>query len=106
MSSQKVGSLKVPMFDKGNYNLWKKRMLLYLRAADPRYIKVLQKGPYIFEIQDPNDVERMIPKNPENYTDKENELDNLDARLQALLMEAMDDDMSHQIVVCESGKHM
>ncbi|XP_074374572.1 uncharacterized protein LOC141714981 [Apium graveolens] len=106
MSSQKIGGLKVPKFDKANYNLWKKRMLLYLRAADHIYIKVIKKGPFVFEIEDPNDDEKRIPKNPDDYTEKDIALDSLDAKVQHLLMESMDDDMSHQIVVCENAKHM
>ncbi|XP_074355324.1 uncharacterized protein LOC141694519 [Apium graveolens] len=106
MSSQKIGGLNVPKFDKANYNLWKKRMLLYLRAADHRYIKVIEKGPFVFEIKDPNNDEKRIPKSPDDYTEKDIELDSLDAKVQHLLMESMDDDMSHQIVVCENAKHM
>ena len=81
MSSQKIGGLKVPKFDKGNYNLWKKRMLLYLRAVDHRYIKIIQKGPYVFEEVDPENTEKRIPKNPDNYTEKEIELDGLDVKV-------------------------
>ncbi|XP_074377221.1 uncharacterized protein LOC141718736 [Apium graveolens] len=106
MSSQKIGGLKVPKFDKANYNLLKKRMLLYLIAADHRYIKVIKKGPFVFEIEDPNDDEKRIPKNPDDYTEKDIELDSLDAKVHHLLMESMDDDMSHQIVACENAKHM
>ncbi|XP_074352748.1 uncharacterized protein LOC141691896 [Apium graveolens] len=106
MSSQKIGGLKVPKFDKANYNLWKKMMLLHLRAADHRYIKVIEKGPFVFEIEDPNDDEKRIPKNPDDYTEKDIELDSLDAKVHHLLMESMDDDMSHQIVVCKNAKHM
>ncbi|XP_074323206.1 uncharacterized protein LOC141660144 [Apium graveolens] len=106
MSSQKIGGFKVPKFDKANYNLWKKRMLLYLRAADHRYIKVIEKGPFVFEIEDPNDDKKRIPKNPDDYTEKDIELDSLDAKVQHLLMESMDDDMSHQTAVCENAKHM
>lgn len=106
MSSKKVSGLKVPKFDKANYNLWKKRILLYLRAADHRYIKIIQNGPYVFEEVDPNDSERRITLDPSRYTDKEYELDGLDASVQNILMEAMDDDMGHQIVVCENAKHM
>ncbi|XP_074342215.1 uncharacterized protein LOC141679680 [Apium graveolens] len=106
MSSQKIGGLKVPKFDKANYHLWKKRMLLYLRDGDHRYIKVIEKGPFVFEIEDPNDAEKRIPKNPDNYTEKDIELDSLDAKVQHLLMESMVDDMSRQIVMYENAKHM
>ena len=47
MGSQKIGSIKVPQFDKDNYNLWKKKMTLFIKAANPLYMGILQNGPYI-----------------------------------------------------------
>ncbi|XP_074383251.1 uncharacterized protein LOC141724864 [Apium graveolens] len=47
MSSQKVGNIKVPQFDKSRYNLWKKKMLLYIRASNPEYMKVLREGRHV-----------------------------------------------------------
>ncbi|KAL8104625.1 hypothetical protein AgCh_028737 [Apium graveolens] len=63
MSARKVGSIKVPQSNKSRYNLWKKKMLLYIRASNPEYVKLI-------------------------------------------LVDSMDDDMSHQIMVYESAKHM
>ena len=47
MSSQKIGSIKVPPFDRVNYNLWKKKMTLYIRAANPKYEEYLRMGPFV-----------------------------------------------------------
>ena len=30
MSTQRVNSVKIPVFDKENYGLWKKKMMLFL----------------------------------------------------------------------------
>ncbi|XP_074323365.1 uncharacterized protein LOC141660290 [Apium graveolens] len=106
MSSQKVGSIKVPKFDKENYNLWKKKMILYLKAANPDYMEILNDGPHIPEMVDPDNERRTIPKPKSEWTVKENELVTLDDSLQLILIDAMDSDMCHQILVCESGKHM
>ena len=47
MSSQKIGSIKVPPFDRVNYNLWKKKMTMYIRVANPKYEEYLRMGPFI-----------------------------------------------------------
>ena len=47
MSSQKVSSIKIPQFDKSRYNLWKKKMLLYIRASNPEYMRVLREGRHV-----------------------------------------------------------
>ncbi|XP_074376921.1 uncharacterized protein LOC141718435 [Apium graveolens] len=106
MSSQKVGSIKVPKFDKENYNLWKKKMILYLKAANPDYMEILNNGPHIPEMVDPDNERRTIHKPKSDWTAKEKELVALDDSLQLILIDAMDSDMCHQILVCESGKHM
>ncbi|XP_074346934.1 uncharacterized protein LOC141685747 [Apium graveolens] len=106
MSSQKVGSIKVPKFDKENYNLWKKKMILYLKAANPDYMEILNDGPHIPEMVDPDNEQRTIPKPKSDWTVKEKEFVALDDSLQLILIDAMGSDMCHQILVCESGKHM
>ena len=106
MSSQKVSSIKVPKFDKANYNLWKKKMTLFLRASNPEYMDVLAEGPHIPEKEDPENPRHKIPKPKSEWTAREKELVSLDVSLQLILVDAMDEDMSHQIMVCESGKHM
>ncbi|XP_074347104.1 uncharacterized protein LOC141685928 [Apium graveolens] len=106
MSSQKVRSIKVPKFDKENYNLWKKKMILYLKAANPGYMEILNDGPHIPEMVDLDNERRTIPKPKSDWTAKEKELVSQDDSLQLILIDAMDSDTCHQILVCESGKHM
>ena len=106
MSSQKVSSIKVPKFDKANYNLWKKKMTLFLRASNPEYMDVLAEGPHIPEKEDPENPRHKIPKPKSKRTAREKELVSLDVSLQLILVDAMDEYMSHEIMVCESGKHM
>ncbi|XP_074327855.1 uncharacterized protein LOC141665773 [Apium graveolens] len=106
MSSQKVGSIKVPKFDKENYNLWKKKMILYLKAANPDYMEILNDGPHIPEMVDPDNERHTIPNLKSDWTTKEKQLVALDDSLQLILIDSMDFDTCHQILVCESGKQM
>ena len=46
MSMHKLG-IKVPSFDKDDYINWKLKILLYVRAANPKYIGILENGPNI-----------------------------------------------------------
>ena len=46
MSSQKVGSIKIPPFDKENYSPWKK-MTLFIKAANQLYMGILKNGPFV-----------------------------------------------------------
>ena len=46
MSTHKLG-IKVPPFDKDDYNNWKLKMLLYIRATNPLYIGILENGPFV-----------------------------------------------------------
>ena len=43
INTQKISSIKIPTFDKTNYTLWKKKMLLFIRMANPLYIQILKK---------------------------------------------------------------
>ena len=45
MSPQRVSSVKIPVFDKENYGLWKKKMMRFLQVANPKYLGVLKKWP-------------------------------------------------------------
>ena len=47
MSTQRVSSVKISVFDKENYGLWKKKMMLFLQVANPKYLGVLKNGPKI-----------------------------------------------------------
>ena len=81
MSSQKVGSIKVPKFDKENYNLWKKKMILYLKAANSDYMEILNDGPHKSEMMDSHNEIYTIPKPKSQWTAKEKELVALDDSL-------------------------
>ena len=47
MSVQKVGTVKIPMFDRENYAMWKKKMLLFLQVANSKFPVILRNGPLI-----------------------------------------------------------
>ena len=113
MSSQKIGSIKVPPFERANYNLWKKKMTLFIKAANPAYIGILENGPFVPMKIIPETVEdgvripqRSTPKEPTEYTDSDKEFIALDTGLQLIIVDSMDSEMSHQILNCTSGKHM
>ena len=53
MTTQRVSSVKIPMFDKNNYGLWKKKMTLFLQVENPKYLSVLKNGPKIPMIIEP-----------------------------------------------------
>jgi hypothetical protein len=44
MSNPRV---KIPVFDKINYGLWKKKMILFIQVANPKYLEILKTGPII-----------------------------------------------------------
>ena len=60
MSTQRFSSVKIPMFDRENYGLWKKKMVLFLQVANPKYLGVLKNGtkiPMVLELESiENDV--------------------------------------------------
>ena len=47
MSIQKVGSIKILKSDKDNYNLWKKKMDLFIKTTNSKYFEILDKGPFV-----------------------------------------------------------
>ncbi|XP_074336261.1 uncharacterized protein LOC141673416 [Apium graveolens] len=105
MSSHKV-SIKVPQFDKSRYNLWKKKMLLYIWTSNLEYMRVLREGRHV-SMKDHPELPNMRMSCPEaEWRARDKELIALDEGLQLILVDSMDDDMSHQIMVCESAKHM
>ena len=75
MSTQRVSSVKIPMFDRENYGLWKKKMMLFLQVANPKYLGVLKNGPKIPMVIEPERIEngvvvaaaRSYPKDPTVY---------------------------------------
>ena len=71
MTTQRVSSVKIHMFDKDNYGLWKKKMTLFLQVANPKYLSVLKNDPKILMIIEPESIEnnvvvaaRTYPKDP------------------------------------------
>ena len=74
MSSQKVGSIKVPQFDRVNYNLWKKKMTLFIKASNPLYMGILENGPFVPMKMIPESTvdgvrvpQRSTPKDPTEF---------------------------------------
>ena len=86
MSSSRV---KIPVFDRINYNLWKKKMTLFLQVANPKYLGILKNGlktPMVTEQEVALDgvvviVEMKYPKDPNDYTPTEKEEAALDMNL-------------------------
>lgn len=113
MSAQKVGSVKIPMFDKNNYDLWKKKMTLFLRVANPKYLNVLKTGPIIPMITELESIvdgvtlpARMYEKDPKTYTADEKEDASLDNSLQLILVDSLDSVMHTHVVNCKDAKHI
>lgn len=42
-----TGTVKVPKFDKENFNLWKIKMMLFIKASHPLYPEILKNGPFV-----------------------------------------------------------
>ena len=102
MSTQRVSSVKIPVFDKENYGLWKKKMMLFLQVANPKYLGVLKNGPKIPMVIVAESIEdnivvsaaRTYPKDP------------LDKNLQLILVESLDPVMYNPVVNCKDAKHI
>lgn len=47
MSTQKGRVIKISKFDKDNYSQWKMKLLLFIKTANPLYIDILTKGPFV-----------------------------------------------------------
>ena len=97
MSTQRVSSVKIPLFDKENYGLWKKKkMMLFFQVANPKYLGVLKNGPKILMVIVAESIEnnvvviaaRTCLKDPVDYTSDEKEDASLDINLQLILVES------------------
>ena len=105
MSTQRVSIVKNPLFDKENYGLWKKKMMLFLQVANPKYLNVLKNGPKIPMVIVAESIEnnivvvaaRTYPKDPTDYTPDEKEDASLDINLQL---------MYNHVVNCKDVKHI
>ena len=114
MSTQRVSSVKIPLFDKENYGLWKKKMVLFLQVANPKYLGVLKNGPKNLMVIVDESIEnnivvvsaRTYPKNPPDYFHDEKEDASLDINLQLILVESLDPIMYNHIVNCKDAKHI
>ena len=112
MSSHKLSSIKIPLFDTDNYILWKKKMLLFLDMANITYGELLKNGPFtpvIFvpEITIGDEIvpAQWVPKDPSLYSDFEKEKIVRDKSLQLILIESLKFMMYNNIViVCQENK--
>ena len=78
MSSHKLSRIKIPPFDRDNYILWKKRMLLFLNIANTTYGELLKNGPFTPVILVPETTvgdeilpSKWVPKDPSLYSNSE-----------------------------------
>ena len=65
MNTHKISSIKIHAFDKTNYTLWKKKMLLFIRMANHLYIQILKKGPFthMVRVEESTDGDMVIVRN-------------------------------------------
>ncbi|KAK1392927.1 hypothetical protein POM88_011983 [Heracleum sosnowskyi] len=113
-TAQKVSTVKIPMFSKEQYPMWKKKMLLFLKVANVKYFDVLKNGPRLPMIIEgeliENDVvtraARMYPKDPKDYTPDKKEDVTLDACLQLILVDCLDPVMHNHVLNCDTAKHI
>lgn len=114
MTTKSTGSIKVPKFDITEYDLWKMKMHLFIKASNPLYMGILQNGPYIpmksmatSVAADGTRVPQMsTPKDPSEFTDVDKEFVGLDSSLMLILADFADKEMSYQIMNYVSAKHM
>ena len=102
MNSQKFGSIKVPPFDRANYNLWNKKMTLFIRATNPLYMGILENNPFVpMWVVEASVVDGVridagsVPKDPSEITPPEKEFMALDTSLQLFIVDSMDSNMCH-----------
>ena len=84
MSSQKVGSIKVPPFKRDNYSMRKMKMILFMKASNPSYMDILTEEPHVpikTVADETTGVEKSVPKTQADMTEKEKELVGLDTNL-------------------------
>ena len=113
MSSHKLSNIKIPPFDRDNYILWKKKMMLFLDMANTTYGELLKNGPFTPVILVPETTvgdeivpAQWVPKDPSLYSDSEKEKIAMDKSLQLILIESLDLVMYNNIVNCTSEKQI
>ncbi|KAL8113782.1 hypothetical protein AgCh_020907 [Apium graveolens] len=113
MSAQKLSNIKTPVFEKVNYTLWKKKVMLFIRMDNPLYLEILKHGPFILMmgVLEATKGDMVIPghfshKGPSTYTEPEKEKVSLDSNLQLILIESLDNVMYNNIINCELAKQI
>ena len=114
MSTQKVSSIRIPAFDRENYELWKRKMTLFLQVSNPKYMKVLRQGPQIPMTFEEETIKngvvtapaRRYPKDPKTYDANDKEDASLDINLQLILVESLDPIMYNHVVNCKDARHI
>ena len=105
-------SIKIPAFDKENYNIWKRKIKLFIKSSNQLYPGLLENGPFIpqNEILLNTDDDRIVPahwvaKNPSEWTDTEKEKVSLDDHLQLILLDSLFNDkvMCGDVMTCSSA---
>ncbi|KAK1360204.1 hypothetical protein POM88_044678 [Heracleum sosnowskyi] len=112
---QKSNSIKIPAFDKENYSIWKRKILLFIKAANPLYPGILENGPFIprkeIEATTVNGEiipAHWVPKDPSEFLETEKEKMVLDDHMQLILLDSLtlDKAMCGSVISCTSAKEM
>jgi hypothetical protein len=113
MATRGSSAVKIPVFDGVNYTLWKKKMLLYIKVANPKYMRVLMTGPIIPMVTEEAVTvgEVTTPgvsyeKDPALFDAKDKEEITLDDNLQLIIVDSLDSQMYNHVVNCVDAKHM
>lgn len=113
MRSQKLSSIKIPAFDKEHYARWKKKKLLFIKAVDPFYMKILRNGSYVPQTKaDESDVgitiilAHFVAKEQSSRCESDKQKVALDGCLQLIIMESMDLSLPTNMATFESAKRM
>ncbi|KAL8102971.1 hypothetical protein AgCh_027487 [Apium graveolens] len=113
MNTQKISSIKILAFDKTNYKLWKKKMMLFIKMVNPLYVQILKNSPFtpMERVDESIDGDMVIPahytpKDPSKYTEPEKEKVPLDNGLQLILIESFDNVMCNNIINSDTAKQI
>lgn len=106
-----MSSIKIPPFDKTNYNLWKRKILLFSKASNSLLLRILENGPFVPQTFIPvttvnSEVipPHRVPKKAIDFTKSEKEKVALDDCLQLIIIKSLDNDMHKSIFTCEFAK--
>ena len=102
-----TGSLnKPPMLVREEYQIWSRRMAQILGQHGSGCWRSVVYGPYIPTAPSAEDMDVSIPKKKENYTDKDNEQLDLDAKAFSIITMALPNDIYAGLMYCKSAKEM